>query len=59
MQWLCNLRDKTAMKLVCDSNTALHQQDLAELIKTHFADVLPDVNDAQLEENVFGGRRWR
>ena len=43
--WVENLLDKTAVTLIAQSGSSLHAQDLGQLIKEHFADVMEEVEE--------------
>ena len=44
-QWLNNVLDRYACEQVVQKDSPLHEQDFAQLISTHFSDVLQQVKD--------------
>ena len=44
-QWLNNVLDLYACELIVEKKSPLHEQDLAQLVSTHFSDVLQQVKD--------------
>ena len=54
--WLGNVLDRESCELIATTKSPLFEQDLAQMIKTHFSDVLSqleeqrDATDAELEE---------
>ena len=42
--WLCNILDREACELIVKAKSALFEQSLASLIKTHFAEVLSQLD---------------
>ncbi len=44
-QWLNNVLDLYACELIVEKKSPLHEQDLAQLVNTHFSDVLQQVKD--------------
>ena len=45
--WLGNALDREACELITRNESPLFEQDLAELIKTHFQDVLDQMSEVQ------------
>ncbi len=44
-QWLNNVLDRYACEQIVQKNSPLHEQDFAQLISTHFSDVLQQLKD--------------
>ena len=44
-QWLNNVLDLYACELIVEKKSPLHEQDLAQLVSTHFSDILQQVKD--------------
>ena len=40
--WVSNIIDRSAMRSIVDSSTQLHEQDLAQHISEHFAELLEE-----------------
>lgn len=49
--WLSNVVDRSALRAIVTSGTALHNQDLHTCIEEHFADVLAQLKDADAVED--------
>ena len=49
--WLCNVWDRHALRAICTSGSALHQQDLAQSIEEHFQEVLDQLNEMDAVED--------
>ena len=43
--WLNNVADRWALEEIVNKKFPLHEQDLAKLVKDHFSDVLPQIED--------------
>ena len=44
-QWVNNVVDRWALEEIVRKKSALHEQDLAKLVSTHFSDVLQQIQD--------------
>ena len=54
--WLQNIWDRQALRCICEEGGPLHQQDLSQCIKEHFAETLDQLNQMDdAEEADFEG----
>ena len=50
--WLQNIWDRQALRCICEEGGPLHQQDLSQCIKEHFAETLDQLNQMDNAEEV-------
>ena len=52
--WLVNVLDRAALQTICQSGSPLHQQDLAQCVREHFAETVDQLNEQdKAEDSVF------
>ena len=49
--WLTNIMDRQACELIVQQGSCLYEQDLAQLVKSHFSDVLESLNEADAAQD--------
>ena len=50
--WLTNIMDRQACELIVEQGSCLYEQDLAQLVKVHFSEVLDSLHDAEAAKDL-------
>jgi hypothetical protein len=48
LSWLSNTVDRSAIRLIAENGSALYQQELAEHLREHFAEIVTELNKADV-----------
>jgi hypothetical protein len=50
LSWLSNAVDRSAIQLIAENGSPLYQQELAEHLREHFAEIVDELNKADVDE---------